>query len=599
MLRSIFLTALFLVYQCGAFAQNKVILNAMKDELARSMEQLKLEKEAGPYYVSYLLQDAHTLRITADYGAITVNTDNRYRMLKLDLRVGSYAQDNSNFVSLANLAGLISTASAGSVRIPIDDDYDVIRTQLWQASDRAYKSALETLNKKKASLQNTVQTDSLPDFSKGETLSSLGTENSLVLQRDQWSGLVDQLSKLFLNQPGIQRSKVDLNVQVANIYYVNSEGTTGIEPFSVARLTVAAATQAQDGMPIQNFRTYTAARPENLPERAALGRDIQSLMSEILAARNAPVAEEYSGPVLFEAQASGELFSQGFGNLLVARKSPTADSPQTNAMLGRFLENPFVNKLNLKVASNFLSLKATPSLKTYNQKALLGSYGLDDEGIRPQDTSLIENGILKNLLSSRAPVKGISQSNGHARGGSPAASVIQVTSTNKKPYTQLKEDLIHAVKEEGLPFGYVVRGLTPTAEAFGGDADIIDSLLATQQGPPEPTQFKLTKPCSIFRLYPDGKEELVRGLEFGSISINAFKNILATSDDEFVYNYPVSALNVLGSLSGILNLLGASASGGLENSATVITPSMLMGGIDLKKSTGAYPKLPIVSYPSK
>src|SRR5512133_3761721 len=110
MLRSVFLTAHFHVFQCSAFAQNKVILNAMKDELARSMEQLKLEKEAGPYYVSYLLQDAHTLRITADYGAIVVNTDNRYRMLKVDLRVGSYAQDNSNFVSLANLAGLISTA---------------------------------------------------------------------------------------------------------------------------------------------------------------------------------------------------------------------------------------------------------------------------------------------------------------------------------------------------------------------------------------------------------------------------------------------------------------------------------------------------------
>jgi hypothetical protein len=352
-------------------------------------------------------------------------------------------------------------------------------------------------------------------------------------------------------------------------------------------------------MPLQNFRIYTAARPESLPEKARLNSDIQALISEILAARSAPVAEEYSGPVLFAEQAAGELFSQGFGNLLIARNPPISDSPQTNAMLGSYLENPFVNKLNLKVASGFLSLKATPTMKSYSQKALLGAYGMDEEGVLSHDISLIENGILKGLMSSRAPVKGISQSNGHGRGGSPAASVIQVMSTNKKSYPQLKEELINAAKEEGLAFGYVVRGLAPAAEALSGDADIIESLLVSQQSPPEPTQFKLNKPYSVFRVYPDGREELVRGVEFGSISINAFKNVLATSDDEFVYNYPLTSFSILGSLSGIISLLGGGGPAGIEYYTTVITPSMLISGIDLKKSTGSYPKLPIVSYPTK
>jgi predicted Zn-dependent protease len=598
MKRSIFLFAIFLVFQSGVYAQKKVLLDAMKDELARTMEQLKLNGEAGPYYVSYFLQDAHTLRITADYGAITVNSDNQYRTLKVDLRVGSYDQDNSNFLSLANIAGLVNSGSS-NVRIPIDDNYDVLRTQIWQATDRAYKTALETLSKKKASLQNTVQAEPVPDFSKSETISSLGTENSMVIQKEQWSQLVDQLSKLFLKQPGIQKSKVDLNVQIANFYYVNSEGTAGIEPFSVARLSVVATTQADDGMPLQNFRAYTADRPEGLPEKAKLDSDVKTLISEILAAKSAPVAEEYSGPVLFADQAAGELFSQGLGNLLVARKPPVADSPQTNAMLSRYMENPFVSKLNMKVAASFLSLKATPALKSSNQKALLGAYALDEEGVRSREVSLIENGILKGLMSSRAPVKGIAQSNGHGRGGGPAPSVIRVISTNKKTYQQLKEALINAAKEEGLAYGYMVRGLTPASEAASGDADIIESLVMSQQGPPEPTQFLLTRPYSVFRIYPDGREELVRGVEFGSVSINAFKNVLATSDDEFVYDYPVSSSGILGNLSGILSLLGGGSSAGLGYNATVITPSMLVGGIDLKKSKGNYPKLPIVSYPAQ
>jgi TldD protein len=599
MKRLLFLFAILFVFQSGAFAQKKVLLNAMKDELTRSMEQLKLDSEAGPYYISYFLQDAHNLRITADYGAITINSDNQYRTVKVDLRVGSYAQDNSNFLSLANIAGLTSSLSSGAVRIPIDDDYDVLRNQLWQVTDRAYKNALETLSKKKSSLQNTVQTETIPDFSKGETISSLGTETSLIIKREQWSSLVEQLSKLFLNQPDIQKSKVDLSVQIANLYYVNSEGTTVIEPLANSRLTIIATTQAGDGMPLQNFRIYTATLPEGLPEKAKLDGDIKTLISEILSARNAPVGEEYSGPVLFAGQAAGEIFSQGYGNLLVARKPPQSDSPQTNAMIGRYLENPFANKLNLKVASNFLSLKATPTLKSRNQKALLGAYDIDEEGVPARDISLIENGILKGLMSSRTPVKGIAQSNGHGRGGSPAVSVIQVISTNKKTYQELKQELINAAKDEGLTFGYLVKGIIPSTETMSGDTDIIENLLISQQGPPEPTQFTLTKPYSIFKVYLDGKEELVRGVEFGIVSINSLKNILATSDDEFIYNYPASSSSILGSLGGIASLLGGGGFSGLQYNSTVITPSLLIGGIDLKKSAGSYAKLPIVSYPMK
>jgi len=37
-------------FPLSASAQKKVVFAAMKDELARSMKELKLENEPGPYY---------------------------------------------------------------------------------------------------------------------------------------------------------------------------------------------------------------------------------------------------------------------------------------------------------------------------------------------------------------------------------------------------------------------------------------------------------------------------------------------------------------------------------------------------------------------
>jgi TldD protein len=224
---------------------------------------------------------------------------------------------------------------------------------------------------------------------------------------------------------------------------------------------------------------------------------------------------------------------------------------------------------------------------------------MDEEGVACRDVSLIENGILKGLLSSRTPAKSGEQSNGHARAGGVVPSVIQVASSNKKSFQQLKEELINAAKEEGLAFAYMVRGVTPVSEALSGDADTVGSILQMQQGPPEPTQFRLTKPYSVVRVYPDGREEPVRGVEFGIMSINVLRNVLATSDDETVYAYPVNASNPLSGLSGLIVRLGAAGLPTQGNYATIITPSLLIGGIDLKKAAGSYPKLPIVSYPLK
>jgi predicted Zn-dependent protease len=586
------------IYQAAAFARESVILSAMEDELARSMEELKLEDQERPYYLSYLVKDIYSLRITADSGAIIANSESRSRNLRTDLRVGNYALDNSNFMSLST-ASLLSGLTSGNARIAVDDDYDVLRRQIWLATDRAYKNALDTIAKKKASLQNTVRAEIVPDFTKGAAKSSFLSEASFDLRKDRWTQIVDQLSKLFLKQRQIQKSKVDLKIQIINSYYANSEGAKSIEPAASARLVITASTQADDGMPVGNYLLYTAQRPEGLPDKKVIQADIHTMMNELLAVRTAPVAEDYSGPILFVGQAAGELFGQGFGGFLLGKKSPVLDNPQANSMIGPMMDNPFSAKINRRVAAKFLSMAAQPSLREFNGRKLLGAYEMDEEGVPCSDVTLIQNGMLRNLLTTRAPIKGFAESNGHSRGGSPLPSVIRITSTNAFTTGKLKQELIRAVEEEGLLYGYVVKGLTPPSEAAElGDTDIISGLLVPQQGPPEPTQFMLTRPYSVFRLYPDGKEEPVRGLEFRSLNINVLKDIIATSDEELVYDYPVNATSMSsGILSRLLGLLGGSGLSGEEYYATVITPSFLIGELDMKTMSGNYQKPPIVGNP--
>jgi predicted Zn-dependent protease len=73
----------------------------------------------------------------------------------------------------------------------------------------------------------------------------------------------------------------------------------------------------------------------------------------------------------------------------------------------------------VKVDANFISVKAVPTQKNYGRSTLLGAYKIDEEGVPARDVSLIENGILKSLLTSRAPVKGIASQTGMHAGARP------------------------------------------------------------------------------------------------------------------------------------------------------------------------------------
>ena len=76
---------------------NDDVFRAMRDEMARSMDKLRMDALDKPYFLDYEVIEGRSLGITASFGAIESEYASPYRRLKADLRVGSPVFDNSNY----------------------------------------------------------------------------------------------------------------------------------------------------------------------------------------------------------------------------------------------------------------------------------------------------------------------------------------------------------------------------------------------------------------------------------------------------------------------------------------------------------------------
>src|SRR5262249_19543413 len=142
----------------GVPAGADVVMRAMQDELTRSMKKLQLENLQKPYFVAYRTVETESCGVSASFGAL-VNSNceppgaARSRIFSFEVRVGDYTRDNSNFFAPMLNAGVTRPLSSGGLAVPLDDNYDELRRQLWLGTDSAYKNALDMFAKKKAALE--------------------------------------------------------------------------------------------------------------------------------------------------------------------------------------------------------------------------------------------------------------------------------------------------------------------------------------------------------------------------------------------------------------------------------------------------------------
>ncbi len=571
--------ALSLLAAAPAFSQTSpaagnVILKAMADEIARSKQLRVLNAKDPVYFTEFALDDAQTYSVNATLGALVNERRNHFRVPRVSVRIGSTDFDNTNYLFSDFYIG----SRFDSDQFSLDDDYDVLRQSFWLATDRAFKAALESIGRKRAALRNITQPDKLPDFSNAPVVQKIIAVPKSKLDEAKWRSLTVALSAVFSPYPEIFDSTAEFDSTQSGAYLANSDGTLCLSPDVLFSMKFRASAQASDGMRVRSHAAVHALNAGKMPGEAELRRAATAVADEVKALAAAPRGESYSGPVLFEGQAAAQMFADVLGGALVSSRKPV-NEPSRPA---NFPPNPFEGRVGSRVLPESFTVVDDPLQSEWKSRALLGGYAVDIEGTVPEKLTVIEKGILKTLLSTRTPTKDASSSNGRARlpgpFGTKAAAITNlfVSPAEGVPAAELKSKFLKLVADRGKPYGILVRKMDfpstlPVSEAR--------RYMNPQEKPAAP-------PLLVYRIFPDGREELVRGLRFRGFTARSLRDIVAASSDLFAFDF-------LGNLAPF-SLTGA---GGYVYTSTVIAPPVLFEDVELETLDQDLPRLPIVPIP--
>ncbi len=571
-----------------ATPQETALFRAMRDELSRSMKDLRLAQLEPPYFISYQVREMQEASISASSGSLLASDENHSRMLTVELRVGDYALDNTNFFAGPEFAFTRNRSFFGFSELPLEDNYTEFRRVIWLATDSAYKQALENIAGKRAALQNHTRTENLSDFSKEEPTRTSDLLPAGKFERPSADSLVRDLSKTLGNVSDLYNSSVALSASYLRTVYMNSEGTSYDIAEPLVTLSASASTQAVDGMPLDESVDLYARSMAFLPTPDDLAARIRDMAVRLENLRKAPLLDRYSGPVLFEGRAAGEIFSGEFAPALAGRRKTLSGSPEMDSIFGRFSEGgsaSFADKLGGRVLPQFLSVVDNPTISNYGNEPLFAGYKVDQEGVRARKTLVVENGVLKTFLTTRTPVEGVTRSTGNRRGPGSTPSNLILVAGNGQTEAGLKRQFLDLVKKRGLEYGITIRELGSSGMGMEEQAMAMMSAM-TGRGD------KNRNVLLAYKVYLDGREELVRGARLSGMSAASFRDIVGASKSAAVYT---AAQMPHFDFSMISRFGGEGVSAPL---VSYVVPSLLFDDLTLSKPTAELPKPPFSSPPA-
>ena len=567
----------------AAQADEEALMQALCAELERSVDELQVEDMDKPYFIAYTVHDTERLGAAASFGALLPSSESRSRRLSVEVRVGDASFDNTNFRSM----GAFSPGFGAGTPLPLKDNAVEIRRQIWLATDAAYKQALQQLANKRAALQNETRTEELADLAPQEPFTYTEEPNRNIPALDDLESLARNLSGLFREMPHIADSQVSAAATFRRTYYVNSEGSSFVRDDPSASVLVRAQAQADDGSILHDFVIESGLAWGEISGPDDLAGAVTEMGNAIAERMDAPkLPDRYIGPVLFEGQAAAELFAQVLAPRFVGVRMPDTES-RFSSFMGQ-AGNPFLDKLGARVLPRFLSVTDDPTLVG---EGFVGGYPVDDEGVPASATTLVENGILKTLLTSRNPVRDIERSTGNRRGGGPAPSNLVVTARRSMTRDELADELMLLMEEREAEYGIVVRRLgNPMFRPSTGGA------ISISFGGPQQQQSSVDPALLAYKVYPDGREELLRTAEFAGIADSVFKEIIAVSDSTTTYTFVYSPMS-LGGLATIISFDGAGLTSSFGHAVSVSVPDFLFEEISVRNPTGNVPHLPVAGHP--
>lgn len=550
-----------------------VVLQAMLDELGRT-KALRIV-DAPPYYIEYALDDAEMYTVGASFGALVSERFNRIRQPRVRIRVGDPKLDNSNHIASDFYRG----SRFEPPIFPLDDNYEALRLAFWLASDRAYKQAVEALARKKASLKNSTTEYAVPDFSAAEPTQLVLATPRRPVNASLWRNLVKKLSSLYAGRAEFTSFDVSLSITRTTAWFVNNEGTQVRIPDHLASFRIRASAMAADGMTVRDFAEFLAFSPERLLSPAELERAAHQVARNLETLLQAPAGSAYSGPVLFEGVAAAQLVAEVLARNLSTPRRPVTDPERPLNLPAPELEG----KINSRILPDWVDVVDDPNQKEWQGAPLLGHYPVDIEGVAPKTLVLVENGILRTVYSTRQPLEQVGSSNGHARLPGPfqtsraLAGNLFVKAKRTATAAALRRQLLDLARQRNKPFVLIVKKMDfPSTASFEELRRIAGSQTATP----------VSLPLLLYRLYPDGREEPVRGLRFRGLNLRALRDLAAASEESYVFHYLENGAP-----------FAHQDAGGYVAGTAVVSPSLLLEEVELEPIPGPLPRPPLVSPP--
>jgi TldD protein len=531
-------------------ATSDMVLATMQRELKRATTSLA-KTDPSPYFLSYAVSDIDATVIVASNGGVIFSTSLVRRQGDVMTHVGSLALDNTH--NQSRESGIVS----GS--LPLNSDADAMARVLWQLTDRGYEQASAAFAKVKTS--NVVQADEedkSPDFSTEAPLTHADAMQFRPFTAQKaWEERTRKISATFLKYPEVYSSVVYFTATADRSYLATSEGSALVRPSAMVRLVIQAAARADDGTELVRVESFQAATAEQLPSDADLEAKVAKMSGDLKDLRAAPSADPYAGPAMLSGRAAAVFFHEVLGHRLEGHRQRDESEGQT-----------FTKKVNQLVLPEFLSVTDDPTMKELNGVKLAGYYDYDDEGVAAQRVTAVENGVLKNFLMSRMPIKNFTQSNGHGRRQPGLMATgrqgnLIVNSTNTVKDAELRQKFVEEIKKQGKPFGLYFDDIQ------GG---------FTLTGRTSPQAFQVL-PVMVYRVYADGRpDELVRGVDIVGTPLLSLNNIMLTGDTLQVFN------GVCGAESGQVPVAAAA-------------PAMLFSTIEVQKRRRGTDRPPILPAP--
>ena len=476
----------------------EIIFKAMEDEMKRTKDSLHFANLPLPYFVDYKYINGNITYVSASLGGV-----HSVRHLK---------NQSQGFINLS-LGDKMTTSSMALDNIdmnftfPNEIDYDMIRRGFWILSDRSYKMALNNMGAK----VNMRKSNPLPeeDVNIPEMLELPACEyieESAVAPVDTALMIkyASELSAIFADYPRIFNSDVNFNAETKDIYRITSEGQKLRFALPELKLNINGNIKTCDGSSLYDQFEVYAKHTSELPSLEELKQRTRDFCELLVKKADAPVVKEfYVGPIMIEDESVVEAIShQVVQTSCIASRDLQKGSSTSSMMLGK------------RIIDTKLSISQLADTPEYKGQKLLANYKVDVDGVAPKKSlPIIENGILKTLLTGRHPAIGAMESTGNNRFqfSSPVSKctpgIIHVSIDKCIPQASMKSTFLKEAKKAGLDHAYIV---------------------------------KAPKDCWKYLVRVDvntGEEEIVRVSEIPNPSRSALMHITAASKDEFVSNH--------------------------------------------------------------